>query len=123
MDEMFLFPINVDPIFERNCHQTDVFKDLLTLVFPAWDVIERVEGGWPKAGTELAQYLMERFCLFDRVHHPRVIAGGLWMNYGFSHDDSLDPWEVDTSHLTIHWQEDAKLKGDPTNDCNRGSEL
>ena len=31
---------------------------------------------------------------FDKLHHPEVMNGGLWMNSGFSIDRGLGDWEL-----------------------------
>ena len=60
------------------------------MVFPNWDDIEKVDG-FPKISSKTNEYLFRKFRTFDREHHPKVMASGLWLNNGFS---SLDGNEL-----------------------------
>jgi hypothetical protein len=89
----------IDECFINNTHQADVWSALYKIVYsgmgqgrPHWDDIKLVDG-FPKIGHEASKYIWEKFIAFDKVHHPEVLAGGLWLNKGFSEDEKLGPWE------------------------------
>jgi len=90
---------DVEKLFEEHTHQTDVILGLYKLVFPDFDSIKKFNG-FPTINEETNEKLFRLFMEFDRKHHPGVIAGGLWMNHGFSTLDAdkyqLNNWEVET---------------------------
>jgi len=88
----------VDELFEKSEHQSEVLIGLYRKVFPDFDDIEKING-FPHCGREMALHICGKLMEFDRKHHPNVLSGGLWLNNGFSADDSLKPWGVSISHL------------------------
>ena len=94
----------VDKCFDGKDHQGDVGLALYRLVFPDWDTIESITG-WPKVGSELSQYIWLKFIAFDQKHHPEVLAGGMWMNSGFSSygADHVPIWAVDESNCVVKY--------------------
>jgi len=82
----------VDTIFAEAKHQRDYVVGLYKVVFPRWDKIENVNG-FPHCGEALHSYTMGKAIEFDKLHHPKVMNGGLWMNSGFSIDRGLGDWE------------------------------
>jgi len=90
---MILTASKINVCFAKQTHQADVLVALYRLLYRNWDDIESIQG-WPKAGVEVHQYIGERFIRFDKAFHPDVMAGGLWMNNGWSGSEDLDPWEV-----------------------------
>ena len=87
-------------VFKDNKDQASVVIDLYKLVIPHWDRVTAIEG-FPTAGKELDELLMSRFFDFDERHHPDVLKGGLWLNKGFSLDESLGDWEVSIKDIKI----------------------
>ena len=83
----------IQSIFSMHDHQQFVMADLYKLVLPDWDNIQKVEG-YPEAGRELSIFISEQFIQFDRKHHPECMAGGAWMNTGFSVNGNLGPWQI-----------------------------
>lgn len=90
----------IDLCFDHK-HQADILFSLYRLVYdgstvdrPPWAVIKKVDG-WPALGKATWAYIQEKFVVHDRLDHPDVIAGGLWMNNGFSCDESLGDWECE----------------------------
>lgn len=88
----------IDLCFEHE-HQADILFALYREVYdgsvidrPPWAIVKSVDG-WPKIGSAAHKYVTEKFIVHDRLHHRRCIAGGLWMNNGFSHDESLGDWD------------------------------
>ncbi len=86
--------------------QSVPFFRIWRLVFPDWDKIAKIDG-WPSVNGTTWSYISQQFIAFDQKNHPNVIAGGLWMNNGFSHDDSLEDWYVDKSTCTVHYKEES----------------
>lgn len=102
----------VERIFATRTHQADIVVDLYRLVYPDFDRIEKVNG-FPSAGKELSRLIWRLAIEFDRKHHPDVMAGGCWLNHGFSTNDKLEPWEVDASHVNIIKENEAQTGDHP----------
>lgn len=96
----------IDATFESCQHQTDVVITFYKFVFgnDVWDTIERLEGH-PAIGEEANKYIFKKFFDFDKKHHPSVIPGGAWLNWGFSTYEAkslgLGPWEVSTEGCPV----------------------
>jgi hypothetical protein len=92
----------IDKIFEEAEDQGQYFVALYRAIYPNWDDIETVTE-WPKISKETGVYIMQKAIDFDKVHHPDVINGGLWMNKGFSVDSLLmaQEWKVRQSPYTL----------------------
>ena len=88
-----LVPDKIDLFFEDKDDQSEVFLGLYKFVFPEWDNIESING-YPTISNATSQYIFERFIAFDKIFHPDVMAGGLWMNRGFSIDHNMPDWKV-----------------------------
>ena len=95
----------INKIFKEANHQEEIVIGLYKLALPDWDNIKKVNG-WPTINKSTNEHLFIKFREFDRKKHPNVIAGGLWLNMGFSSLDSnyLNDWEIDTSHLALTYQ-------------------
>lgn len=94
----------IDQVFADAEHQSDALFTFYRLAFPQWDDIAKING-WPKIGKDASKYLWRKFIEFDQRVHPKVIAGGLWMNNGFSEDTTLDGWSVDSSECQLDYIE------------------
>ena len=90
---MYLEKKEIDEIFERATNQYEACLALYHKVHPDYDKIKKLEG-YPRVGKELHTYLFQKFIEFDSLHHPGVLAGGLWLNKGFSLDESLEAFEA-----------------------------
>lgn len=92
----------IDEIFANAENQADAVIELFKKVFPNWDDIISVNG-YPTAGKEVSLYITQKSIEFDRLHHPDVLGGGLWMNKGFSSLDNedVDDWEVKPCDVTL----------------------
>ncbi len=97
----------VEDIFNRHSHQADVVEDLYRLAFPDYDRIEKVKG-FPEAGSELSTLIWKNFIQFDRLHHPHVLPGGIWLSHGFSTNKELLPWELRASEVKVVYSEPAQ---------------
>jgi len=96
--------IAIKEIFARNDHQDNVIIDLYKMILPEWDDIEKLHGH-PVCGENLWLFICELFISFDKEHHPRCLAGGAWINYGFSSDSHIDPWEINLSACSLTYKE------------------
>jgi hypothetical protein len=94
----------IDEIFENSENQAQVIIAIYCLFIPDWDNIALIRN-WPSIGYELSQHIWTSFMKFDRENHPNVLAGGLWMNSGFSENKKLPPWEIDLSTCEIIYKE------------------
>ena len=82
----------LEPLFEENEHQGVVVTEIYRKFIPNLDELEAVDGH-PSCGKEMSLWLFEKFFEFDKKHHPDVMAGGAWLNWGFSTNEKLG-WEV-----------------------------
>jgi hypothetical protein len=94
----------ITKIFEKYDHQDDVIIDLYKLVFPEWDSIKKLNNH-PVCGQELWMYICDLFINFDKKYHPKCMAGGAWINFGFSSGYNLAPWEISLSNCSITYSE------------------
>jgi hypothetical protein len=94
--------------FENQTDQGAVLLAIYRLVFPAWDDIEQIEG-WPSVNDTTWKAIARLFMNFDAWHHPGVLAGGCWMNSGFStmHGAKLRDWEVSLQGVKIRLKQAA----------------
>jgi hypothetical protein len=95
----------IQKIFEEAENQYEYLIPLYKLAFgDKWDKIEKITG-FPRVGKKLSDLIWKLAINFDKKHHPNVIAGGLWMNNGFSEGDKdFEDWEIDISDVTIIWK-------------------
>ena len=103
----------IDEIVKNAEGQADILIGVYKLVFPDWDELEKV-GGFPTCSKAMSEYMFRKCGEFDRKHHPDVIAGGLWMNMGFSTldndhviDENWYTFMVNTSECTPEKKETA----------------
>ena len=99
----------IDQIFdnelkENKPQQHNILIKLYKLALPGYDNIEKIEN-WPTIGKETSNYLFDKFIQFDKKIHPNVMAGGLWMNNGFSWDNNMRNWVIDNSKCIIKYKE------------------
>lgn len=80
-------------VFENAEDQIEALIGLNKLVYPDFDEIKRVNG-FIKIGEKADLFISESFVEFDKQKHPEVMAGGMWMCFGFSVDGSIDDWEI-----------------------------
>jgi hypothetical protein len=88
--------------------QEAVLIALYRTVLPDWDRIEKLNG-WPSCNKNTWKYIAKRFMEFDSHHHPECVAGGAWMNTGFSTlaGDELPDWKVMPCEYTLAPQREA----------------
>lgn len=91
----------IDKIFEEAEHQSDYVIALYKIAYPSlWDMISKVNG-WPRVSIATHEYLFQKAIAFDIVHHPRVQAGGAWMNNGFGSEKEMKDWIVMPCDTTL----------------------
>lgn len=107
---------HIDRIFEpaeEKEHQSAYLAALFAFMygFPVLenDAVNSVDG-FPKAGEDVAEALMERAADFDKQHHPDVMAGGLMMNNGPSKAEWLNGREMAVPPLRL---ENNEERGSP----------
>lgn len=85
----------IDEVFKHATHQQDYLVGLYKIVYPDWDEIKSVNG-WPTVNMVTHKYIMGKAVEFDKVHHPEVFSGGLYMNNGFSslRANEVEDWRV-----------------------------
>ena len=73
----------IDSIFETATDQETALIALYKVAFPAWDKIKKIHG-WPSVNKSTWKRICSKFMVLDGKYHPEVLAGGCWMNTGFS---------------------------------------
>lgn len=97
----------IDDIFAiEHEHQANALILIYKLILPNWEEIKEIHGS-PAIGDEGWKYICKCFMKFDKAHHPDVLAGGCWMNKGFSVDPSLKSWEVSMENCILHLKENG----------------
>lgn len=98
----------IDAIFENASDQGEAAEKLYRLVLPEmFDPAVKKVIGFPECGQGLSEYLFGKFIDFDQKYHPDIMAGGLWLNKGFSTIpfEKLGEWEVSTKNCQFIYHE------------------
>lgn len=93
MQEKELTKQQIDTIFDEAEHQADYVIALYRCAFPNWDDIEKVNG-YPSISKATNEYIFKKAIEFDKVNHPQVLNGGLWLNNGFKTVETMKDWFV-----------------------------
>jgi hypothetical protein len=93
----------VEAVFRTSSNQSDAVEYLYRLLFPDYDRIKKINGH-PKVGKDLSKLIWDLFISFDKEHHPNAMAGGAWLNWGFSTDYTLDPWGYSIEGLEVVYE-------------------
>lgn len=99
----------IDTIFEIANEQGDYCLGLYSYVISNWNAVVNVEG-YPKISPETGEYIFSKAIAYDKEHHPNVLAGGLWLNYGFSLDKNVEPWTVQYDEDIIEYGTELELQ-------------
>jgi hypothetical protein len=105
---MIITKEEVERIFASSSHQAEAVEALYRLVFPDYNDILELQG-FPEAGERLSRLIWDKFFEFDHAHHPEVMAGGRWMNNGFSTNKELGEWEVDILKVKKAMKEEERV--------------
>ena len=108
MAKKYLTRTQVTRIFEAAETQQDyvieLLKEALAMFDISWDNVKSLDG-YIKVAPPGDHMLMGMAIDFDKIHHPEVLAGGCWLNYGFSTEEGLkafaDKWEVTIPTITL----------------------
>lgn len=97
---------SVYKLFESSNHQSDVLIGLYKMVIPNWDNIKKLKG-WPSINENTWQEICKLFIKFDHKYHPDCLAGGCWMNRGFSIENQLGDWQyypIESDKIVYNWE-------------------
>ena len=89
----------LEELFATETHQTDIILKMMekvcTQVGVDWKQVQELNQFFT-GGKEMNDYIWDKFVAFDQKHHPTVMNGGAWMNYGFSSMDNekVGDWDV-----------------------------
>ncbi len=97
----------IDQVFEEAVHQGDYLTGLYKLAIPQWDAVHKVKG-YPAINNETWKYICRKAMAFDKEHHPQVLAGGAWINKGFSAGETVPEWQADLSSVTLEMLEQGE---------------
>ena len=98
-----LNPVTVRNLFADLNDQWEVLRALYTLIFPNWNEIIKLEG-YPAINEQTWNEICELFIAFDHLHHPDVIAGGHWMNRGFTIDNNSPGWTASLDDCLVFYK-------------------
>ena len=110
----------IDKVFEEAKHQSEYVMGLYkTVIQEDWDKIKQLEG-YPTISKTVSKYIFGKAIEFDKINHPDVVAGGAWLNNGFSTSAKifyqkgekwayLEDWvcDVSTANIVFHEKEKA----------------
>ena len=99
----------IDTIFEMAKEQSDYALGLYTYVVDNWDAVISVNG-YPKVNQETADYIFGKAIEYDKAHHPDVLSGGLWLDYGFGVGEHCEPWTVQYDEDIIQYGTELELQ-------------
>ena len=95
----------VNKLFETKNHQQDILLSIYKMVFPDYDEIKKLHG-YTAISENTNNHLFKQFIRFDKIHHPDVMAGGLWMNNGFSTDHNIQQdFQVTVDESVIEYKQ------------------
>ena len=90
----------IEAVFEKATNQEEALIELYKLVFPDWEEIITIRN-WPSCGKTMWGFICKKFIEFDRKHHPKIMAGGIWLNNGFSCNKQLNDWDIDLTTCEV----------------------
>lgn len=69
-------------------NQYNALMYLYHLIIPDTSKIFKLNG-FPSVNDKTSTFIFKQMIDFDKIHHKNVLPGGLWMNNGFSTDNTL----------------------------------
>ena len=100
----------IDKIFDKAKEQYDYTLALYRIAFPDYDSIISIDGH-PQVSRSTGEYIFDKAIAFDKIQHPNVVNGGLWLNKGFGSNDGSDKdWKIDVSTCKTKYNEPATEK-------------
>jgi hypothetical protein len=104
-----LIPEKVRAVFTTCVKECDILVALFGMAVDNWDDVEYILEGRPRIGREGWHAIYDLFCKFNEAHPGEsVFPGGLWLSMGFLKDESLGPWEVDSSDMKFAFKREMK---------------
>jgi len=100
-----LDPDAVKAAFESASSQEDYLIALYRMVFPDWDAVEFIER-WPAVNDRTWKAICTLAMAWDQKHAPGYLAGGAWLNNGFT-TATLPDWVADTSTCRVTYKKAA----------------
>ena len=99
----------IDTIFEMVEEQGEYLVRLYNYAIPNWSTVFLING-YPKVNPETGEYIFGKAIEYDKAHHPDVVFGGLWLNYGFSLDKNVEPWTVQYDEDIVQYGIELELQ-------------
>ena len=93
---------NIDRIFQESPSQSDALLAIYELFVPEFPNAKKLKG-YPSIGDEGWKYICKKFMQLDQKYHPEVMAGGLWMNKGFSVDRNLKGFQISMENCALEY--------------------
>ena len=112
---MKLDEMKVKELFRTCTHQQDIIIALYKMVEPNFDHVRKF-GDHPIISDATNDKLFRLFIAFDKKYHPEVLAGGAWMNTGFStyhpkyKTSDLELWEYVPAENVLYKGQKNKIK-------------
>jgi len=95
----------IDAIFANAQNQSYYVMGLYNAAIDNFNQVEFVDFAC-SVNRVTSDYIWQKAIEFDKQHHPDVVAGGAWMNRGFSIDKDIGDWVVDVDERKITWKTD-----------------
>ena len=102
MSGIQLSEAQIKQVFDEAKEQADYLIGIYKLVFPEWDEIDSIDG-YPSCNSNTWTHICDLAMEFDKRCHPNVMAGGAWMNQGFSSNNELDDWTVSRDSCSVKY--------------------
>jgi hypothetical protein len=99
----------IDTIFEMANEQGEYWLRLYNYAIPNWSTVFFING-YPKVNPETAEYIFGKAIEYDKVHHPDVLSGGLWLDYGFGVGENIEPWTVQYDEDDVYYGTELELQ-------------
>ena len=98
---------DIRAVIENAQSQNDYIVSIYRMVFPEWDDIEKI-GGWPQCNKKTWAAICRIAMAWDEKN-TECMAGGCWMNNGFSSSDAehLPDWEISLETVRLTMKGDA----------------
>jgi len=99
----------IDAIFEIANEQSNYCMGFYYYAIPNWSTVISLNG-YPKVNPETARYIFRKAIEYDKVHHPNVVFGGLWLSYGFRVDKNTPVWTLQYDEDDVQYGTELELQ-------------
>ena len=95
----------IDKCFQNKCKQWQYLWDLYDILFPYQRYFKKIKEV-PIVNEKTYGYICDRAIEFDKIHHKKVVKGGLWLFKGFdvTQKKSFPDWVADISKCLIEYK-------------------